>query len=151
MKKEHGKILILGSALAFIMLSILRLAIDAFLIDVVSYFVIRFILSLVAIAATQVCFRTCLTESRKMALVLCAITLILDLTVIDTLRFILFGGEYSSVLLLPACLPICGMIISLFAIKDKGKGKKAKAIALIVGILILLLAVNFEIYSFIYM
>jgi membrane protein insertase Oxa1/YidC/SpoIIIJ len=85
----------------------------------------------------------------KKALVLCGIALTLDLVIIETIRFILNNGV-STVLFVPICLPLCFMILMFFSAKDTGKEKsREKTATFLIGVPILILAVYFEVYSFI--
>ena len=135
------------SAFAVIILAILCLIVKSFFINVILHISLRFLCVPTIIVIIQRCFKEQLPHSMKKTLVLCGIALALDLVVIDAVRFILSGG-ISTVLFLPACIPICFMVISLLSARDSGKVENEKP-TFIIGIPLLLLSVYFEIYSFI--
>lgn len=136
------------SAFVVIILAILYLIVKSFLFSVLLHISLRFLCVPTIVVIIQRCFKEQLTHSMKKALVLCGITLALDLVVIDAVRFILSGGV-STILFLPACLPICFMIIMLLSAKDTGKGENENNITFLVGIPLLLFSIYFEINSFI--
>ncbi len=137
-----------GSVITIVILAILCLIFRSFLFNVLLHIGMRSLAVFAVVALIQWCFKEQLNHSMKKALILCGAALTLDLVVIDAVRFILSGG-ISTVLFLPACLPICFMIIMLFSAKDAGKEAREKTIAFLVGIPLLLLSIYLEIYSFV--
>lgn len=92
------------------------------------------------------CFKVRLGCHIKKAILLCGVTLFLDLVVVDAFRFFLSNGV-SIVLFLPVCMPICFMIIMHFSAKDI-MTKSRKTVIFLIGIILLLIATYLEIYSF---
>ncbi len=87
-------------------------------------------------------------ESRlyKRALWLCGIALILNLVVVDGIRFVLSGGV-STLLFIPACAPLCAMVVTLCGTKEDNLIEKK--VALWICIPWLILSLYFEVLSFI--
>ena len=147
---ENKKNLFLISSIISIILifAYLGLMIESFLFSVITHMVFRCLAALIIVLILKGVFKEWLKNIPKKAIIWCEIALVLDLVVIDAVRFILSGG-ISTVLFLPVCLPICFMIIVLFSAKDMGKESCEKTIAFLVGIPLLLLSICFEIYSFV--
>ncbi|MBQ8910704.1 MAG: hypothetical protein IJY91_06680 [Oscillospiraceae bacterium] len=82
----------------------------------------------------------------KRALWLCGIALFADWIVVDGIRYILSGGV-STVLFLPACAPLCAMVVVLC--DEKKDNRIEKNTALWICIPLLILSIYFEIISFI--
>ena len=70
-----------------------------------------------------------------------------EFLLLDTLRLILDGD--SSILLLPACLPLAGAVIVCFFDRERGIGRKEKVIAYSVCAVFFAVAMYFEVMSFI--
>ncbi len=140
--------LLTASVLTVMALAVLCIIIKSFWINALLHIFLRLLCVPLMVVMIQRCFREQLTHSMKKALVLCGMTLTLDLVVIDAVRFILSNGV-STILFFPACLPACFMIVMLLSAKDTGRGAREKSIAFLVGIPLLLLSAYFEIYSFV--
>ena len=82
----------------------------------------------------------------KRALWLCGIVLFLDLVVVEGIRLFLSGG-ISTVLFLPACAPICLMVIVLCSNKEDRLIERK--VTLWVCIPLLILSLYFEVLAFI--
>lgn len=82
----------------------------------------------------------------KKALWLCGIAMFLDLVVVEGIRLVLSGG-ISTVLFLPACAPVCAMVVIFCGTKEDKRIEKK--VALWVGIPWLILSLYFEVLAFI--
>ena len=82
----------------------------------------------------------------KRALWLCGIVLFLDLVVVEGIRLVLSGG-ISTVLFLPACAPICLMVIELCSKKEDRLIERK--VTFWVCIPLLILSLYFEVLAFI--
>ena len=82
----------------------------------------------------------------KRALWLCGIVLFLDLVVVEGIRLFLSGG-ISTVLFLPACAPICLMVIVLCSNKEDRLIERK--VTFWVCIPLLILSLYFEVLAFI--
>jgi len=132
-----------------IILGILSLTTKSFVVDAFLHIYLRLIGVSIVIKVLPKCFADQLTDSRNKVLALCGCIIVLDLVVLDAIRYILSNG-ISTVLFLPISLPICFMIIMFYSSKDTGRDKKAeKRLTCIVGIPLLLLSLYFEILSFV--
>lgn len=80
------------------------------------------------------------------ALWLCGIVLFLDLVVVEGIRLVLSGG-ISTVLFLPACAPICLMVIVLCSKKEYRLIERK--VTFWVCIPLLILSLYFEVLAFI--
>lgn len=80
------------------------------------------------------------------ALWLCGIVLFLDLVVVEGIRLVLSGG-ISTVLFLPACAPICLMVIELC--RKKEDRLIERKVTFWVCIPLLILSLYFEVLAFI--
>ena len=87
-------------------------------------------------------------SSIKKVLAICGISLIVDMIIVESVRYIMSGG-ISSILFLPACLPICLMTILYYVFKEHGDNKRDKIIVFAIGIPLLLAALYFEVLAFI--
>jgi len=135
-------------AAILILLACLSLILKAFVINVILHTYFRLLLIFPVIKVIQKCFGKLLNESMNKALILCACFITLDLVVVDAVRFVLSNG-ISTVLFLPACLPICFMILTLYSIKDTKQTKKANIVlTYVIGIPLLLLSLYVETLSF---
>lgn len=132
-----------------IILGVLSLIIKSVVMGSILHAYLRLLLVFTAIKLLSKFFKEELTSSMKKAFVLCGCVLFLDLVVIDAVRFILSNG-ISTVLFLPACLPVCFMIIMHYSTKDTGKERKyERRLTYIIGIPLLILSLCFEIASFV--
>lgn len=137
--------------LSFVLLIILGLSliIKSFVMGAVLHIYSRLLLVAIVLKVIHKCFKEQLTNSMNKVLVLCGCVLILDLVVIDAIRFILSNG-ISTVLFVPMCLPLCFMIIMFYSAKDTGRDKKdEKRLTYIVGVPLLILSLYFEVVSFV--
>ena len=148
MKKQTSLICIMASAVVVVSLAIIDLIVRSFLSGILLHTGLRLFAVLAVIAIINKGFKGLLVDNTKKALLLCGIALTLDMVIVDAVRFILNGG-ISTVLFLPACLPICFMIIMLLCPTHSMKDSRKKAIAFLIGIPLLVLSVYLEVYSFI--
>lgn len=121
---------------------------EMFIFDVIlhSYFNLLFALFVVRIFSNAV--PDLLTHSKNIAIVLCAIAIILDNVVVYGIRYFISNG-ISTFLFLPACLPICFMILAHYYFKDKcNNNMREKRWIYIIGIPLLILSVYFEVIAF---
>lgn len=93
------------------------------------------------------CFKNQIKESMNRTLLLCGLAFAVDV-ILDTVRYVLSSGV-SSVLFLPLWLPLCFMVILYYLFKDAGSDKREKKLIFIIGIPLLLLALYFEVLSFV--
>jgi len=103
---------------------------------------------LIILFVIRECFKVRLGCHIKKALLLCGVTLFLDLVVVGTFRFVLSNGV-SIVLFLPVSMPICFLIIMHFSTKDV-MTKSRKIVIFLIGMILLLIATYVEILSFIH-
>ena len=147
--ENKKKLLFVSSAIwAGIICAFLGFIIKSFLFSVISHMVFRCIAVLIIVLIFRFVFKERLNNIPRKAIIWCEIALVLDLVVLDVIRFVLDGGV-STVLFFPACLPFCFMVIMLFLAKDSAKKKRESTITLLLGIPLLLISIYFETYSFI--
>ena len=147
---ENKKNLFLISSIISIILifAYLGLMIESFLFSVITHMVFRCLAALIIVLILKDVFKEWLKNIPKKAIIWCEIALVLDLVVIDVIRFVI-GGGVSTVLFFPACLPFCFMVIMPFLAKDSAKKIRKNTITFLLGIPWLLISIYFEIYSFI--
>ncbi len=154
MSEKKKKILsfgIIAAAVILVLLFALYLITKAFAVSVILYVYLHLLFVPLNLGLMQKCFRNQLTKSMNKVLALCGGAIVLDLVVVDAFRYILSGG-ISTVFFLPACLPVCFMIIVFYSNKDMGQDEKAeKKLTYIVGIPLLLLSLYIEVLSFVQM
>lgn len=146
-KNKKYVFLILGVVLSAIIFFAVSLMTDLFIFDVLSHASVRLLSVLIIIPVLKRCFGKQWKHNTNKALISCAVVMILDLVIIDAVRYILSNG-ISTILFLPVALPICFMIIMLFLSKDNRSESRERIVNLLVGIPLLLLSVFIEIYSF---
>lgn len=140
---------IITSAILLILFGVLSLITKSFVVDVILHIYLRIVFVPIVIKVLQKCFKEQLTNSMNKALALCGCIIVLDVVIVDAIRYILSHG-ISTVLFLPACLPVCFMIIMFYSSKDTGRDKRAeRRLTYFVGIPLLLLSLYFEILSFV--
>ena len=140
---------IFAAAAILVILSILAIVTKSFVADVILHSYFRVLCVVTIIKLLQKSFRDYLSKSKNTVLVLCSAVLILDLVIVEAIRFVLSNGV-STALFLPACLPLCFMIVMRGYAKDSGQDKAWQRIATyIVGIAVLSLSIYFEILSFV--
>ncbi len=148
-KKKPFTITIISALVLLIILGVLSLIIKSVVIGAILHAYLRLLLVFAVVKLLSRFFKEELINSAKKAFVLCGCALFLDLVVIDAVRFVLSNG-ISTVLFLPACVPVCFMIIMHYSTKDTGKDKKdERRLTYIVGIPLLILSLCFEIASFV--
>jgi len=102
----------------------------------------------ICIIIIKKCFQSQLNTSMSKVLLFCGTAFFADLVVCDGIRYVLSSGT-NTILFLPACLPICFMLIMFYSTKDTGKDKSAeKRLTYLVGIPLLLMSLYFEVLSF---
>ena len=145
------RLILLGiSALALTVLTVLYIIFELFLFNAIIHVTIRLLVILAVAPMLQKYFKSPLAHSERVALALCGAVTVIDLVIVDTVRFILSGGTYT-VLFLPACIPICFMIITLQPTNEPKHKTRNTLLALLIGIPLSLLAIYLEVYSFIHM
>ena len=128
--------------------SIVAAVTESFVIVSAAHICARVLYTSAIMAALAYCFRNSIVQSRKKAFTICGTVMVLDLVILDAVRYILSGGT-SSVLFLPVWLSICFMVVIHYSAVDTGRDKQAeKKFSLAIGIPLLLLSVFFEILSF---
>ena len=148
-KRNIITVVIFTLALFLILLAVLSLILKSFVVDVILHTYLRLLFVPLIIKVLQKCFRDQLKNSMNKALILCTCFIVLDLVIVDAVRFILSKGS-TFILFLPICIPICFMIIMFYTIKDTKINKKAeKRLMYIIGIPLLLLSLYIEILSFV--
>ena len=71
-----------------------------------------------------------------------------DIVIADAVRYVVSGGA-STVLFLPACIPVCFMVIMFYSFKDTARDKSTeRKNTFLVGAVLLLLSLYFEIATF---
>ena len=142
-------IIVIASLLLMLLLGTLLAITKNILFDIILHIYIRILLVPLSTALLRKCFKDQIKDSMCKAIALCTDVIALDLVLIDAFRYILFGGV-STVFFLPACLPLCYMIIMYYSIKDTGKDKTSGyKLTFWIGIPLLLLSLYFEIISFV--
>lgn len=133
----------------FLLFTTLSVYTDAFVFDEILHSYVSLLFVLMILRWVYKGFANQLTGSLKKAFIWCAIVVILETVVVDGVRYFLKG--VSTILFLPACIPVCFMIIALFSYKDTGENKRLKkGWIYIIGIPLLLLSLYFEVLSFIH-
>ena len=139
-------VLIAGSCAVLLVLGVLYAITDHFILSCVFriYFAV-YKIPLILYLITKVLKKG---EIRlyKRALWLCGIVLFLDLVVVEGIRLVLSGG-ISTVLFLPACAPICLMVIELC--RKKEDRLIERKVTFWVCIPLLILSLYFEVLAFI--
>ena len=149
---ERKKIIVTAgvvfAAAVLVILEIIALITDTFVIDVIIHAYIHLLLVPIFIRVLRKCFKGQLTDSMNKAVFLCGAMIFLEFVIVDSIRFALLGG-ISTILFLPACLPLCFMIIVHYSAKDTGRDKKyERRLTYAVGIPLLMFSLYFEISSF---
>ncbi len=140
---------IVTSALLILLLGILFLITESFVVDAILHIFLRLLFVPIVIKVLQKSFKDMIKDSMRKMLALCGCAIVLDVVILDAIRYIVSHGT-STVLFLPVCLPICFMIILFYSSKDTGRDKLAeKRLMYMVGIPLLLLSLYFEALSFV--
>lgn len=93
-------------------------------------------------------FREQLAQLISPVTVVCSLVLVVDLVIVEGIRFYLKGGV-STILFLPACLPLTFMIVSLASSRATGKEKRReRLLTLGIGIPLFLFSLYLEVLSF---
>jgi len=133
------------------LLAVLYAVTKAFFWNAALHVIVRLFVVLVVTRTLVGAFGDQITKSMTRASVLSGAVLFIDLVAVDAVRYILSGGVYS-ILFLPACLPLCFMIVVHYSVKDTGrKGSRERLISYLVGIPLLLISLYLEVLSFIQM
>ena len=120
---------------------------DVFIFDLLAHILGRIIAVGLIGWACKKGFQNILKRYQRKALLICDCVAVMDLVIVDAIRYALNGG-HSMGLLLPVWLPVCFMVIMHFAAKETECEKAStKRWSYIVGIPLLLLAAYFEIIS----
>ena len=133
--------------LTFFLFAILHELFELYVFDVLSHVSIKAIVVAVCLIIIEKVFEKTLPVSVKKLTVLCGAILAAEFLLLDTLRLVL-GGD-SSILLLPACLPLTGAVIVFLFDKERGIGRKEKVIAYSVCAVFFAVAMYFEVMSLI--
>lgn len=134
-----------GLAVLLVIIAVVYIVVPSFVAKTIFHMYIRILCVVCALYLLDRGFQ--LNESKKKFLTISGTVLGIDLVVVETVRFVLSGG-ISSVLFLPVCLPVCGMTAIYYLIKENNRGTRAKVINFVIGIPIVLLALYFEVLSF---
>lgn len=140
---------IIACAIVLILLGIIYAITDSFIVNAIIHIYIDLLIVPILIIVLKKCFKNQLTQSLNKALTWCSAVIVLDMVIIENIRYILSNGV-STILFLPPFIPLCFMIIMSYSTKDTGRDKKAESEGTyIIGIPLLLLALYFEVLSFI--
>ena len=131
---------------ALTVLIVLSLPIESLVYQTFLHSIFSLCAMLIILFIIRECFKARLGCHIKKALLLCGVTLFLDLVVVNAIRFFLSNGV-STVLFLPVSMPICFLIIMHFSTKDTIT-KSRKIIIFLIGMILLLIATYLEILSF---
>lgn len=134
-----------GLAVVLVVIAVIYIVVPSFVMKTIFHTYIRILCVVCALYLLNRGFQ--LNESKKKFLTISGIALGIDLVIVDAVRFVMSGG-ISSVLILPACLPVCCMTAIYYLIKENNRGTRAKVITFVIGIPIVLLALYFEVLSF---
>ncbi len=147
-KKKILTIVSVVSVVLLLLLVILALTTKEFLFTAILHTYLRVIFVAMILLTLHESLSGQLPNSLSKVLFSCGVVMGIDLIVIDAIRYILSEG-ISTVLFLPACIPICFMIMMYYLFRDKDEDKKAgKKLTFIIGIPLLCLSFYFEILSF---
>lgn len=138
---------IISLAVVLVSLGVVALITESFVIDAILHIYLKILYIPLIVYILRKCFRDQITKSMNKALALCTVAFIVDI-ILDSVRFILSSGV-STVLFLPACLPICFMVIVFYSFKDSGRDKRERKTVFLIGIPLLVIALYFEVLSFI--
>ena len=150
-KKIMLTVILIAAVSLLLLLGILYLIFDNVILSVILRSYMRFLMTGGIAFFIYTAFYKQLEHAKvKNTMLVCVIILFLDLCVLDTIRYALSGGV-SMVLLLPACLPLCFMVIMHASKPTDGTEKKdLLKLAYWVGIPLLILSVYFEVLSFLH-
>lgn len=151
-KRKNMLTAILITAVSLLLLlGILYLIFDNYILSVVLRSYMRFLLTGGIAFSVYTAFYKQLEPGKiRNTMTICTTIMFLDLCVLDTIRYALSGGV-STVLFLPACLPLCFMVIMHASKPGDGAEKKdLLKLAYWVGIPLLVLSVYFEVLSFLH-
>ena len=146
--KIKKTILIISPFVILIVLAVVYAIIPSFAVKVVLHTYLRLLGAAFSLYILYKAFRHWVPISKKIVLSISAVAIGIDLVVVDAVRFVLSEGK-SSVLFLPACLPICCMAYLYYSYKDNNLGRRAKILVFVIGIPVLLLSLYFEVLSFV--
>lgn len=150
-KKIMLTVILIAAVSLLLLLGILYLIFDNVILSVILRSYMRFLMTGGIAFFIYTAFYKQLEHAKvKNTMLVCAIILFIDLCVLDTIRYALSGGV-SMVLFLPACLPLCFMVIMHASKPTDGAEKKdLLKLAYWVGIPLLVLSVYFEVLSFLH-
>lgn len=148
MKKNYKTIITVVLSALLVLFLVLDIATEAFVFNAIFHIVFNLLLAFVVMRIARKYLIKEISDSMKKPLALCCGVFVLDLVIVEAVRYIVKQGV-STVLFLPACVPICFMIAMHYSPKFSDSGKNKKRILMYaVGIPLLLLALYFEIISF---
>ena len=141
--------LLICAAGLLLVLGIIYLIFQNFVCSVILKSYIRFLLTgCIFIFFYKAFQKQIIPEKLRKTMTFCAMILFIDLCVVETIRYALSGG-ISTVLFLPACLPLCFLVI-MHSLENSAatQRKDLLKVSYWVGIPLLILSVYFEIMAF---
>ena len=120
MSAKNKQIVIISLAFLLILLGILSWTTKLFVFRAILHIYLQSLLVPIIIIMLRKCLQNQITSSMKKALILCGGVMVIDLVIVDAVRYILSAGV-TTVLFLPACIPICFMILMLCFRKGKAR------------------------------
>ena len=148
MKIAYNTIIISALLALLVLFLVLAIATEAFVFRAILHIVFHLLLTCVAIRIARKYLIKGISEGMKKPLLLCLGVFVFDLVVVDAIRYIVTHGV-STVLFLPACIPVCFMIAMHYSPKAESDNiRKKRILTYIVGLPLLLLALYFETISF---
>ena len=146
MSDQTKQIFFIITASGVILLHILAFITKSFAIETINHMYMRLICMSITVSILRRSFKEQTKPYANQAIALCAGAILLDLVIVDGIRYILSRG-ISTILFLPACLPFGLMVIVYYTFKGREYADETRWIYWI-GIPLLILALYFEIYSF---
>ncbi len=139
----------ISAAVVLIFLGIVSLITESFIPRVITHIFLEAATVPIVLYLIRKCFKEQITNaaSLKKALFICGAAVALD-AVFDCVRFVLSGG-ISTVLFLPACLPVCFMAVMYYSFEGTEKEKIELYPMLLIGIPMFALALYFEVLAFV--
>ena len=147
-KKRVITISIIACVVVLALLGIAYIITKSFVLNAALHIYIDLLMVPVILAIIHKCLKDQLSQIWRKVLGWCGVFIVIDTVIVEAVRYILSHGGLT-VLFLPACVPLCFMVIMLYSAKDSGRDKRTEALyAWIIGVPLLLISLYFEIISF---
>ena len=120
---------------------------EIFALSVIAHIIIKAALAAICLSLIYKAFKDQIKAHMKHALLSCGAALLVDMVVLSTIRYVLSGGV-QTILFCPVSIPLCFTALIYYACEDSEGHKSSKKWAFIIGIPLTLVAVVFEVISF---